>query len=130
MIYFVFFLLGMLVLGMVIVVSMEVIKHAKRKQATMPSANVKRQLRDLEVGETVVVSSVCFAVDNKHRCWINPEESLDGPSAYSSNGRLQVTRTSTGYEAVLLDPNTKFKPREWFYSYAPVEKFEIVKEKI
>jgi len=124
MIYFVFFLLGMLVLGMVIAVAMGIIKNAKKKQATMPSANVKRRLCDLEVGATAIVSSSCCSVDEKRRCWINVQEAIGEPGFYSGNGRLQVTRTETGYEAKLLTPSTKFKCG-YVFSDEPLEKLEI-----
>ena len=126
MIYFVFFLLGMLVLGMVIAVAMGVIKNAKKKQAIMPSTHVKRLISDLEVGETAIVSSGCCSVDKKRRCWINAQESLEAPSAYSSHGRLEVTRTETGYEAKLLTQGMKFKCGDYTYSWCePLEKLEI-----
>jgi len=126
MIYFVFFLLGMLVLGIIIAISMSAIKYAKMKQAIMPSTHVKRLISDLEVGETAIVSSSCCSVDKKHKCWINVQESLDAPSAYSSHGRLEVTKTETGYAAKLLTPSTKFKCGDYGYSWCePLEKLEI-----
>lgn len=128
MIYFVFFLLGMLVLAGIIPIAMAIIKQVKTKQAIMPSTHIKRRVRDLRVGETMSVDTTCIRVDEKRACWIDVD--TEPPSGYFCGGRVDVTRTETGYEAKLMTSSAKFKCGHVYSWCEPLEKLEIPERKI